>query len=308
MKILLPGKYPMSEKLIAAERDFVRNRISKSSLDQQINEDVGLFKELQNGLPYASTGLFQWKDLLRPFADIIENSHAESLSRFYETNTFWRTLEVDRQLKFSFSESDAWLDKYFFESPIYDQNEHILFTLPFLYLFKDYSSGISLENIAQILLSTAEKLLSFPNKSLCFFEPTFGWRNISDEEKKFGRALLEKLKKRSDAPIFLTTFFYPIEQEKEFLFSLPVDGIGIDFYINPLTCLKSFPKDKKILAGIINTQSTLLESNENMKSFGDMLRQYIPEDQVYLIPNGPAELLPREIMDKKVKNLKGMTL
>jgi len=304
MNILLPGQYPRSEKLIAATRDYDRNRISLSELNRQIKEDVSDFKALQKGLPYLSQGLFQWQDLLRPFIHILNGAYAESLTRFYETNTFWRLLEVEGKPSINEAKIDDWIDTYFFGSSSFAKTDPMVFTLPFLYLFKDHSRGIPLETIADLLEKIAKKLVAFPNKSLCFFEPSFGWRKISEEEKKLGKSLLEEIKKSSDAQVFLTTFFFPIDSELEFIFSLPVDGIGIDFYVNSTSCLKKFPKEKKLLAGVLNTESTLLESNESIRSIIEMLRGYIPDDKVFFIPNGPAELLPRDIMDKKVKNLK----
>lgn len=304
MNILLPGQYPRSEKLVAATRDYDRKRISQKEFDHIRKEDMENFKQLQNGLPYYSTGLFNWQDLMRPFADLVEHAKAESLSRFFETNTFWRLLELEGKFKIKEEKLDDWVKTYFFGEGSFSYDTPMVFTLPFLYLFKEYSQGMTYDDIAILLGKVCEKLSSFPNKLIVFSEPTFGWKKLSQEEMQKGRDFLQRLKKNSSTPLFLNTYFFSIEHEIDSILSLPVDGVGIDFYANSLAkTVKKFPENKTLLAGIINTQSTLFESENNIHNFLQEVSQYLPEQRVFLTYNGPAELLPRAIMDQKVNNL-----
>lgn len=304
MHILLPGQYPRHEKLISATRDYDRQRISLEELDLSLKENLSGFLALQKDFPYVSPGLFNWQDLLRPFADIVTNTHPGTLTRFYETNIFWRILDFGLNAEIDEERMERWLENYFFGRGVLSKEAPLVFTLPFLYLFKDFSHGISLEKIALLLESLSRKLSSFPNKLLCFFEPTIGWRTISKEEKAIGKSLLEKIKGSCAAPVYIYSSFFSIEQELDFLFSLPVDGIGVDFYANSISgIMKNFPRGKALLAGIINTETTLIESQGLIEEFLKMIHPYISEEKVILTSNSPAELLPRVVMDIKVKNL-----
>lgn len=304
MTIILPGQYPRSEALIAASRQFDRKQISLESLRNVQHQDLHDFDKLQEGFQYRSTGLFAWQDLLRPYVEIVENSQCKKLVRFYETNSFWRELSYSDQLAIVESKVDDWIAKWFFADGFYDVKAPLVFTLPYIYLFQKYAPGFSLENSSSLLELIAKKLINFPNKILCFFEPTIGWKPLSDQERQTGIALIKTLKKSSNSPIYLSTAFFPVTKESKFLSKLPVNGIGIDFFANSVEDISSwFPKDKTILAGILNTDSTCIETREQFDRFSTMAKQSGLNNIIYTHA-GIAEQLPRAIMDKKVQALK----
>lgn len=305
MNIILPGQYPRSEQLVAQTRHYDRGRISLEELERARINDTHTFCELQRSLPYVSTGLFSWQDLMRPFTEILEGASAGVLTRFFETNSFWRKLTIDGPLKLNDSILDQWIERYFFSEGIFAKDESMVMTLPFIYLFREFSTGISLEEITDLLEQIATALMRFPNKLLCFFEPTFGWRNLSDEEKNAGRRLIEKLKMSSETPIFLYNAFFSIQADHRFIFDLPLDGIGIDFYANSVaTMIQDFPSDKCLLAGILSTNSTHIETREQIEGFIKLLNGKISKQKLFFTTSGPAELLPRSVMDAKLNVLK----
>lgn len=308
MNILLTGQYPRSEALVSASRDFDRNRLSLQDLEMQQAEDEKQLRALQWGFPFITPGLFNRQDLIRPFKDLLPGSQAESLKRFFETNSFWRVLEapspkIDKNLL------DEWIKRYFLANGKLSKEDPLILTLPFLFLFKEYSEGLSLEQISVILEAVIEKFNEFPNALICFAEPSLGWKPLTEQEKVIGKAFLEKVKKITNHPTYLYSYFFPIDKELDYLYSLPVDGFGIDFYSNPIaSVLKKFPKDKTLLAGVINTESTLIESQKNIESFIHMINEDLPQVDIYFTPSGPAELLPRSVMDKKIQNLQEILL
>lgn len=305
MKILIPGQYPRSEKLIATTRDYDRGRALEDEVVRAQNEDLASFQKLQDQFCYKSAGLFNWDDLLRPFVEIVEGSKVGALTRFFETNSFWKLLEVSGDARIREDKLEAWVDQYFFARGAIPHEAGLIYTLPFIHLFNEYSNGIPVKAIADVLETVAKKLLSYPDKVLCFFEPCFGWRQISDEDRKIGVELIEKLKKTSKAPIYVYSTFFTLGDEAKHLYELPADGYGIDFYANPLEdVLKNFPKNKHLLAGIINTDTTLIEPKDKMRAFLDSIQNNISKESLAIIPNGPPELVPRQVMDQKVENLK----
>lgn len=304
MNILIPGQYPRSENLISATREFDRQRQSAKDVQIALQDDVSALKCLQWGLPFLTTGLFNWQDLIRPFADLIEGAQAESLKRFYETNSFWRLLESPEKCVMNSIDLQAWFKTYFLAEGAFQKDDPIIINLPFPFLFREYSKNLTLNQISSLLETTFPLIGDCPNAIVCLIEPSFGWKPLTDADKEFGKVFTDTLRKAIPNTIFLSTYFFSIESEIDFIYGLPVDGYGIDFYNNSISkMLKNFPVNKTLLAGVLNTESTLIESASNISQFIEMLHSVIPLQQIFFTPNGPAELLPRAIMDAKVKNL-----
>ncbi len=290
MPLLLPGQYPRSEKLIQATRDYDRGRITEKEVQDAFRIDREDLLDLQKGFSYKTSGFFGWQDLMRPFCHLIEGAKTGPLTRFLETNTFWRELQAPSSIKLNYSA----INRYF------DNSE--LITLPFLFTFKKFSVGISSQEIVSLLSNLALHLLSYDkNRALVFYEPCLQ-SNVDEDSKKLGEKLLEIIKNSSNNPIFITTTGR-LTQEMIYLRNLKTDGIGIDFYSNSIdSIMPDFPKDKILLAGLINTASTLLESESSIKTFQKMMKDKI--EHFVVIPNGPPEYLPRNIMDQKVRNMR----
>lgn len=291
MSIILWGQYPRSEQLVQASRDWDRKRIDSDKLLKIQQSDRELLFNLQKGFPFLSTGQFHWEDLIRPLAQLSPTLTSGPLTRFFETNTFWRKIEGDGEL--DVEQIPQWIDTYF---PEWKVNQTI-YTFPFTYLFQQFSTGPSLDRFFPLF-----KLL--PKGLLIFFEPCLGWRSISQEEKRQAHQFIEKLKSTIDSPILLITSFHTIKSELDELYQLPVDGFGIDFYHNTIEeVLPTFPKEKWLIAGILDYDSTSIETPDAIQTFRSQAERYLDRKQIYYSHSGPAELLPREVMDEKVRNL-----
>src|SRR4051812_40264908 len=95
-----PGIYARSEELVQATRDLDRGRTTKEAVEEQRLADVCAFIEAQReaGLDYFSDGLLNWQDIFRPFDEAAEGLRPGPLTRFLNTNTFYRapTIEMER--------------------------------------------------------------------------------------------------------------------------------------------------------------------------------------------------------------------
>lgn len=305
MNVLLPGLMPRGEALVRATRDFDRGRITGRELDEVRKSDVEDLRNLQEGFPYLSGGLFNWQDLLRPFAEIVPGARVGGLKRFYETNTFWRVTEFPPDARENGSLSLEWVRKYFFADGLFAEDEPMVFTLPFPFLFQSYSRDLSMSEITGLLAGVADRLDGFRNKVLCFYEPGFGYLELTGEEKKLAVEFIEDLTGRIETPVYVVTSFFPLGNSADFFFDLPADGFGVDLYANSLDeVLRGFPAGKVLLAGVANTDSTLIEPVEGLRKLIGGIGAELPLDLVYLTPSGPAELLPRSVLEAKVGNLR----
>ncbi|MEO0300899.1 MAG: hypothetical protein ABIM98_02880 [candidate division WOR-3 bacterium] len=301
MKIILHGNYPRSEKLVEATRDFERGRIKEEELKKYFKEDILNIIKLQKNWDYIFNGHFYFQDLLRPFSELVYEVEIDGLKRFYETNFFMRKLIFK---KFEIKENKKFFEHYLLCDGLFNKKENLTFTFPFLFFFQEFSENIKLKEIGELLLKVVKKLNEWGNKLLIFYEPTFGFKNINEEEKEISLWFLKELKKFKNLKFALHSFFFDVSNDLDFIFSLDFDGYGFDFYNNSRDfILKNFPENKLLLAGIINTDSTLIEKKEFIEEFIEKSINYVKEENIYVTTNWSPEFLPREIMDKKIKNL-----
>ncbi|MGP8076564.1 MAG: hypothetical protein ACLP8Y_07535 [Thermoplasmata archaeon] len=88
----LTGPFPRSEALVTATRDFDRGRTSADSLEALFARTEGEVVALEHRLGFDETtaGYLRWPDLFRPFAETWEGFTVGPLTRWLETNTFYR--------------------------------------------------------------------------------------------------------------------------------------------------------------------------------------------------------------------------
>ncbi len=108
--VCLTGLYPRGEALIQATRDHDRGRIPRDALEEAYARDYAELKALQQEGDWVSDGLLAWQDLVRPFGELA-GAQIGALTRYFETNTFYRRLRFPEQLPERVPE--AWLSHYF---------------------------------------------------------------------------------------------------------------------------------------------------------------------------------------------------
>src|ERR671917_746540 len=99
IKAYAPGIYARSEELVQATRDLDRSRTTEEAVAAQQYADLWAFLDAQReaGLDYFSDGLLNWQDIFRPFDTAAEGLHPGPLTRFLNTNTFYRVPAVETE-------------------------------------------------------------------------------------------------------------------------------------------------------------------------------------------------------------------
>ncbi|MCI4352087.1 MAG: hypothetical protein L3K14_01675 [Thermoplasmata archaeon] len=88
----LTGAFPRSQALVEATRDLDRGRTTAEAVQElfaQAEADVGGIEE-RLGLEPRAGGYLRWQDLFRPFAETWEGFTVGPLTRWFETNQFFR--------------------------------------------------------------------------------------------------------------------------------------------------------------------------------------------------------------------------
>ena len=88
----LTGPFPRSEALVTATRDLDRGRTGADAVEELFgrSEEEVVALEQRLGFDERTAGYLRWPDLFRPFAETWEGFTVGPLTRWLETNTFYR--------------------------------------------------------------------------------------------------------------------------------------------------------------------------------------------------------------------------
>jgi 5-methyltetrahydropteroyltriglutamate--homocysteine methyltransferase len=288
LKAYAPGIYPRSEALVQATRDLDRGRGTQEAVDAQVAED---FRELvavqeQAGLTLLSDGLLRWQDHFRPLADRSEGLDARPLTRFLDTNTFFRAVLVDGEPRLTdpVPAPDLPAGRW-------------LATLPSPYaLSRAAEGGASAKALAADVLAPQIDAYAQEGAALIVLIDPFVARGGNVAE------LLGALAELPDeVPLALQLPFGDAGPVLADLAEAPVEAIGVDFYS---TSLDSVPTDypKEIMAGVVDSRSSALEDPAEIARFLTELSGRNSAG-VSLAPNGDLQFVPEAIAREKIARL-----
>lgn len=287
MKAYTPGIYPRSEALVQATRDLDRGRVSIDDVERQraADLDVLVSAESEAGFDLLSDGMLAWQDLFRPLVDASEGLEAGALTRFLDTNTFFRAPHAIGNPRLS---QPLGVDA------VADLDGPRLVTLPSPYAFGEVA-GIDPREIAASVLAPAVEAL---DAALIVLAEPFLARSPDANVTALGDALAQ-LPARGTLVLQLT--FGDASSLLDRLVDLPVDGIGVDFYLTPLDAVpQGFPK--LLLAGVVDARSSEVEDPAALASFAARLGERA-SGEVALVPNGDLQFVAEPIAKRKLAAL-----
>jgi 5-methyltetrahydropteroyltriglutamate--homocysteine methyltransferase len=288
LKAYAPGIYPRSDALVQATRDLDRGRVTQEAVDEQLERD---FRKLvaaqeQAGLALLSDGMLAWQDLFRPLADRSDGLAARPLNRFLDTNTFYRAVLVDREPRLHDPVPAP-------ELPA----GRWLATLPSPLAFaRAAASDASAQALAANVLAPQIEAYSEGGCALVVLADPFVAREGGVED------LLSSLGELPhQTPLALQLSFGDAKSVLAQLADAPVEAIGVDFYA---TSLDSVPDHypKEIMAGVIDSRSSALESLTEIAGFVDQLSERKPAG-LSLTVNGDLQFVPEPIAREKIARL-----
>jgi 5-methyltetrahydropteroyltriglutamate--homocysteine methyltransferase len=288
MRAFAPGIYPRSAPLVQATRDLERRRTTPEAVAEQAEDDFRELVSVQRaaGLTFLSDGMLEWQDLFRPLADATEGLDARPLTRFLDTNTFYRAVLVDGEPRL----------RNPLPAPDLPAGEWVG-TLPSPLAFaRAARDEVSAEKLAANVLAPQIQAWVDAGAALIVLSEPFAAREGSADE------LLRALAEVPAAPLALQLPFGDAGSILPALAAASVSVIGIDFYATSLEALPSgFPKG--ILAGVVDARSSALESPDEIARFVDELSSREPAAAVYLGPNCDLQFVPEPIAREKLARL-----
>ena len=296
IKAYAPGIYARSEELVQATRDLDRSRTTEEAVAAQQDADLRAFLDVQRvaGLDYFSDGLLNWQDIFRPFGAAAEGLHPGPLTRFLNTNTFYRAPAVEMERPKLVEP----LAEPFFRIGDLPRNRWVT-TLPSPHALSEWAAGeIEPRAVAEGILGPQIRwLVGNGCAYVVLQEPAIFAR--SSDLGDLSEAL-ESL--ASPLPLALQLPFGDAGDVLGELLELPIDAIGVDFYATDVAALpRPFPKT--LLAGGVDARNSLLEQPEELAEFGRNLMEDLEGPELHLVPNGDLQFVPEKIAREKVLRL-----
>jgi 5-methyltetrahydropteroyltriglutamate--homocysteine methyltransferase len=282
-----PGIYPRSDALVQATRDLDRGRATADDVRRQVEEDLGAFVEAQQeaSLDLLADGMLTWQDLFRPFIDEANGLESGPLTRFLDTNTFYRAPRGNGGLRLAMPLGEL------FVKPLPGAR---LVTVPSPFAFAS-AGGLDPREVASALLAPA--LAGLDAELVVLYEPFLAREETPDLD-----ALAEAIASLPEtAPLVLQLTFGDAGRLLERLADLPVAGVGVDFYA---TSFDAVPEgfSKLLLAGVVDTRSSAVEDPNVLASFVAKLGERTT-GTIALVPNGDLQFVAEPIARRKIAAL-----
>jgi 5-methyltetrahydropteroyltriglutamate--homocysteine methyltransferase len=288
LKAYAPGIYPRSEALVQATRDLDRGRTNAEAVDQQVESDLAELTGVQEraGLALLSDGMLGWQDHYRLLAERSDGLDARPLTRFLDTNTFFRAVLVEGEPRLSEP----------VPAPALPAGRWLA-TLPSPLAFSRATNGAaSAQLLAANVLAPQIDAYAEAGGALIVLSDPFVARERAVKELIASLAELP-----TTVPLALQLPFGDAGPVLGELAEAPVQAIGIDFYSTSIEALPNgYPKE--VMAGVIDVRSSALESPEEIGRFVEELSARSPAG-ISLSPNGDLQFVPEPIAREKIGRL-----
>jgi 5-methyltetrahydropteroyltriglutamate--homocysteine methyltransferase len=289
LQAFAPGIFPRSEALVQATRDLDRGRTTPEAVDEQVERDLAelVSAEEAAGLDLLADGMLRWQDHFRPLLEATEGLGTGALTRFLDTNTFYRAPTATTAAP----KLSVGLDERFV-APLPGPR---LVTLPSPFALA-HGTGIPPKVMAEHVLGPA--LEGIEADLVVLAEPYFA-REVEAKLEDLAEAL-EALTGGRKLALWLT-FGDAARALERGAADLPVEGIGVDFYA---THLDDVPEgfSKLLLAGVIDARSSVPEEPREVAAFAQRLSER-GVDQIALVPNGDLQYVSQPIAQEKLARL-----
>ncbi len=303
----LTGPFPRPEPLVQATRDLDRGRTTPEAVDELYDaterEVVALEERL--GVDHLTGGYLRWADLFRPFAETWRGFTVGPVTRWFETNTFYRQPILHAPPERVPGAIAARLPRAVATPARVGRAKAIL---PGPYTFAgllDNRSGETTEalthRLGRLLADEVRELRAVGYKVFQFQEPLAVVDPPQGPKAEAVVAAYQSLAAAFDgATAILWTFFADARPAFPLLARLPVHVVGVDLAETEATEIPALPDRKGLGLGCLDPRTTLPEDPAEVARLARGLNERIRPPSLWLGPGGPLDLLPFEPAKRKL--------
>ena len=303
----LTGPFPRPESLVQATRDLDRGRTTAEAVDQIYDaterEVVALEERL--GVDQLTGGYLRWADLFRPFAETWRGFTVGPVTRWFETNTFYRQPILHAPPERVPGAIAARLPRAAAPNGAGRRARAIL---PGPYTFAgllDNRSGETQEalthRLGRLLADEARELKAAGYSVFQFQEPLLVVHPPEGPRAEAVVAAYQSLASAlAGATTIVWTFFADARPAFPLLSRLPVQVIGVDLAETEAEEIPALPDRKGLGLGCIDPRTTLAEDPAEVARIVRGLVERVRPPSLWLGPGGPLDLLPFEPAKRKL--------
>ncbi len=298
----LTGPFPRPEALVKATRDLDRGRIDAAAAEKAFAEaehEVAAV-EARLGLDCRTGGYLRWADLFRPFSTGWSGVSPGPLTRFFETNTFYRQPLFEAAPQPRVGLLSSWLPR--------GPSSRAILPGPYTFAglsdlrYADGERTRAALDIARALASELRALGDARPPFVQFQEPLLGYAPFDGELSSLVEAYRVLAEACQGATTAVWTFFGDAAPSLEALVALPVDVIGFDLF--ELELRRPLPlRGKGLGLGVVESRTTLPEDAKEISRLVRSVEEALSPSSVWLGPSPPLDLLPFDAASSKLELL-----
>jgi 5-methyltetrahydropteroyltriglutamate--homocysteine methyltransferase len=301
----LTGPFPRSEALVAATRDLDRGRASAEVVaelyDRTESEVVALERRL--GFDTVTGGYLRWADLFRPFAETWEGFTVGPLTRWFETNTFYRQPILHSPPDRVPGAIAARLPPALGAAP---GRAGVILPGPYTFagLLENRSGETDealVHRLGRLLAAEVRELLGLGYATFQFSEPLLVDR---PPERALAEAVVAAYASVHASAGAATTLVWTYGADANPVFPLldrlPVSAVGVDLGETDWETIPPSSPHHGLGLGVVDPRTTLVEEAADVVRIVHALRDRRRPSLLWLGPGGPLDLLPWEPATRKL--------
>jgi 5-methyltetrahydropteroyltriglutamate--homocysteine methyltransferase len=304
----LTGAFPRSEALVTATRDLDRGRTTPAAVEALYErtelEVVALERRL--GLTPVTGGLLRWADLFRPIAETWRGFTVGPLTRWFETNTFFRQPILNHPPE---RVAGALAGRWPAAARSAGGPAKAILPGPFTFagLLENRSGETDealVHRLGRLLAAEVAELKGLGYAVVQFQEPLLVVDVPSGPRAESVVAAYRSIAEA--APGLSTTvwtYFGDAGPVLPLLARLPVDRLGIDLSETEPEELAHFPDARGLGLGVIDPRTSLPEDPQAVVEIVRTILRTTHPASVTLGPGGPLDLLPATAAARKLEVL-----
>jgi 5-methyltetrahydropteroyltriglutamate--homocysteine methyltransferase len=301
----LTGPFPRSEALVAATRDLDRGRTSAESVEELYARTEAEVLALERRLGFDGTtgGYLRWPDLFRPLAETWEGFTVGPLTRWLETNTFYRQpilLAPPGRVPGAFA---ARLPPPTLASP---GSARVLLPGPYSFsMMLDNRSGETepalIHRLGRLLGDEVKELRGRGFTTFFFSEPQLVVRPPEGHRAEAvvaGYRAVETALKGGSSVVW--TYGADAGPAFPLLDRLPVSAVGVDLAETEVDQIPESASRLGLGLGVVDPRTTLEEDPAEVARVVRAAHARRPSSAIWLGPGAPLDLLPWEPATRKL--------
>lgn len=304
---LIPGIYPRSERLVQTTRDHDRDRVGDDRLEADRRRDLENLIGVQASAGYdrVSPGLLTWQDHFRPFTGIVPTLQTETLTRFIDTNTFYRRPDLaDGTVEYDPDGLDALLAEHVPETG----SLGTVCTLPsptawvgaardddWAYPDVDLTGAVA-ETVYEPLLGA---LRDRSIETLVLTDPWLA--RHPDPAGVLATLPATETWLPSELEVIAQFPFQDAGPFIDDIATLDVDGVILDLVETDREALADLGTHQTVGLGLVDARSSLVEDDDLLLEAVGSALEVAGRDRAYLTPTGDLQHVPEPIAREKVR-------